>query len=84
MLLAISYPGQAEVYLRESLDGGFSDTFLFVDGTKSPEMMEVVGWDALEGMLGTAQGSPESPSLLEFPTLLRRRSRGPSQAPLHS
>ena len=66
VLLAISYPGQAEVYLRESLEGGYSDTFLFVDGTKSPEMMEVVGWDALEGMLGTAQGSPDSPSLLEF------------------
>ena len=66
VLLAISYPGQAEVYLRESLEGGYSDTFLFVDGTKSPDMMEVVGWDALEGMLGTAQGSPESPSLREF------------------
>ena len=66
VLLAISYPGQAEVYLRESLEGGYSATFLFVDGTKSPEMMEVVGWDALEGMLGTAQGSPDSPSLLEF------------------
>ena len=66
VLLAISYPGQAEVYLRESLEGGYSDTFLFVDATKSPEMMEVVGWDALEGMLGTAQGSPDSPSLREF------------------
>ena len=66
VLLAISYPGQAEVYLRESLEGVYSDTFLFVDGTKSPEMMEVVGWDALEGMLGTAQGSPDSPSLREF------------------
>ena len=66
VLLAISYPGQAEVYLRESLEGGYSDTFLFVDGTKSPEMMEVVGWDPLEGMLGTAQGSPDSPSLREF------------------
>ena len=66
VLLAISYPGQAEVYLRESLEGGYSDTFLFVDATKSPDMMEVVGWDPLEGMLGTAQGSPDSPSLLEF------------------
>ena len=66
VLLAISYPGQAEVYLRESLEGGYSDTFLFVDGTKSPDMMEVVGWDALEGMFGTAQGSPDSPSLQEF------------------
>ena len=61
VLLAISYPGQAEVYLRESLEGGYSDTFLFVDATKSPDMMEVVGWDPLEGMLGTAQGSPEAP-----------------------
>ena len=66
VLLAISYPGQAEVYLRESLEGGYSDTFLFVDATKSPDMMEVVGWDALEGTLGTAQGSPDSPSLREF------------------
>ena len=66
VLLAISYPGQAEVYLRESLEGGYSDTFLFVDGTKSTDMMEVVGWDALEGMLGTAQGSPDSPWLREF------------------
>ena len=66
VLLAISYPGQAEVYLRESLEGGYSDTFLFVDATKSPDMMEVVGWDPLEGMLGTAQGSPDSPSLREF------------------
>ena len=66
VLLAISYPGQAEVYLRESLEGRYSDTFLFVDATKSPDMMEVVGWDALEGMLGTAQGSPDSPSLREF------------------
>ena len=66
VLLAISYPGQAEVYLRESLEGGYSDSFLFVDATKSPDMMEVVGWDALEGTLGTAQGSPDSPSLREF------------------
>ena len=66
VLLAISYPGQAEVYLRESLEGGYSDTFLFVDATKSPDMMEVVGWDALEGMWGTAQGSPDSPSLRKF------------------
>ena len=66
VLLAISYPGQAEVYLRESLEDGYSDSFLFVDATKSPKMMEVVGWDALEGTLGTAQGSPDSPSLREF------------------
>ena len=66
VLIAMSYPGQAEIYLRESLEGGYADNFLFVDATKAPEMMEVVGWDALEGSLGTAQGSPESPQLQVF------------------
>ncbi len=66
VLIAMSYPGQAEIYLRESLEGGYSDNFLFVDATKSPEMMEVVGWDRLEGTLGTAPGSPDSPQLRAF------------------
>ena len=66
VLVAISYPGQAEIYLRESLEGGYSDSFLFVDATKSPGMIEVVGWDALDGTLGTAPGSPDSPALQAF------------------
>ena len=66
VLIAISYPGQAEIYLRESLEGGYADNFLFVDATKSPEMMEVVGWEALDGTLGTAQGAPDSPALQVF------------------
>ena len=66
VLIAISYPGQAEIYLRESLEGGYADKFLFVDATKSPEMMEVVGWAALDGTLGTAQGAPDSPALQVF------------------
>ena len=66
VLIAMSYPGQAEIYLRESLEGGYSDKFLFVDGTKSPEMMEAVGWERLEGSLGTAPGAPDSPQLQAF------------------
>ena len=66
VLIAISYPGQAEIYLRESLEGDYADNFLFVDATKSPEMMEVVGWAALDGTLGTAQGAPDSPALQAF------------------
>ena len=74
VLIAMSYPGQAEIYLRESLEGGYSDKFLFVDATKSPEMMEVVGWDRLEGTLGTAPGSPDSPQPPGVPKLLCRCS----------
>ena len=66
VLIAMSYPGQAEIYLRESIEGGYADKFLFVDATKSPEMMEVVGWEALDGNLGTAQGAPDSPALQVF------------------
>ena len=66
VLVAISYPGQAEIYLRESIEGGYSDTFLFVDATKAPEMMEVVGWDVLDGTFGTAQGSPLTDALATF------------------
>ena len=66
VLVTISYPGQAEVYLRESIEGGFSDTFLFVDATKSPELMEAVGWDVLEGTLGTAAGSPKTDAQVTF------------------
>ena len=66
VLLAISYPGQAEVYLRESIEGGYSNSFLFVDATKSPDMIGVVGWDLLEGTYGTAQGSPGSAELDAF------------------
>ena len=66
VLVTISYPGQAEVYLRESIEGGYGDTFLFVDATKSPEMMEVVGWDVLDGNYGTVQGSPLTDALATF------------------
>lgn len=57
VLVAISYPGHAEVYLREALEGGYISTFLFVDGTKSVAMNETVGWDNLEGTYGTAAGA---------------------------
>ena len=81
VLITISYPGQAEVYLRESLEGGYSDTFLFVDATKSPEMIEVVGWDALDGTLGTAQGAPDSPALQAFLTSYSATYEGQGSGP---
>ena len=60
VLVSISYSGQAAVYLREALDGGYADAFLLVDASRSVEMIEAIGWDALEGVLGTSAGSPPS------------------------
>lgn len=57
VLLALSYPGHATIYLREAIEQRFIKTFLFVDGTKSEEIIKAVGAKNLEGMMGTAPGS---------------------------
>lgn len=62
-MIALSYSGHATVYLAEALEGGFVDTFLFVDGTKSQDIPDQVGGENLEGMCGTAPGSSETDSL---------------------
>ena len=63
VLLTISYTGQASVYIREALEGDYADTFLFVDGVKGPDWIEEIdAWEALDGTLGTAQGSPVNPA----------------------
>ncbi len=62
VLLTISYTGQAQVYIREALEGAYIDQFLFVDGVKGPAWIEEIdAWDALDGTLGTVQGSPGRP-----------------------
>lgn len=62
-LIALSYPGHATVYLKEAIEGGFISDFCFVDGTKSEDIIEAVGAEALEGMCGTAPGAAETDSL---------------------
>ena len=66
VLLALSYAGHATIYLREAIENDFIKTFLFVDGTKSQQIIEAVGAENLEGMLGTAPGSADTPSLELF------------------
>ena len=66
-LIAIAFPQQAEVFLREALEQGLFDHFLFVDGTKSQELIDAIGGEYLNGMQGTAPAAgPESDSLLAF------------------
>ncbi len=66
VLVAISYPVSAGVYIREAIDSGAADTFLFVDGSKSEELITAVGADSLEGMYGTAPGAVESAATAQF------------------
>lgn len=57
-LAAIAYPESAGIFLRESVEAGDVDNYLFVDGTKSDTMFADLGWpDAFDGASGTAPSS---------------------------
>ncbi|MBA7602521.1 Leu/Ile/Val-binding protein [subsurface metagenome] len=66
VLACISYPESGEIYMREAIEGGYIDTFLLCDGTKSPDMNEAVGVKNLEGTYGTAAGTPVTTSRQAF------------------
>ena len=72
VLLAITYPVSAQVYIREALEGDFADTFMFVDGTKSQELFDALNTDQLDGQLGTAPGT-DSPAKAVFTGLYEQR-----------
>jgi branched-chain amino acid transport system substrate-binding protein len=60
VLAAISYPEHARVYLKEALEQGLIDQFVFCDGTKSDEQFADLGWENFEGMWGSAPGALEA------------------------
>jgi ABC-type branched-subunit amino acid transport system substrate-binding protein len=68
VMLALGYPGQATVYLKEFFEGGYNETtdLLFCDGTKSVEMPKALGPENLVGFLGTAPGTVAGTSLTNF------------------
>ena len=53
-LVAIGYPTEAQVFVREALENGIYDKFLFVDGTKSQDLIDAIGGEFLNGFKGTA------------------------------
>lgn len=56
-LLVYSYPEHAKVYLKEAVEFYKYGRFLFCDGTKSEDLVEVLGAKRLEGQKGTAPGT---------------------------
>ncbi len=59
-LLLIAYPESGSVILRQALEGGYFDRFVFTDGMKAPEIVERIGADILEGAFGTVPQAPDS------------------------
>ena len=72
VIMAITYNASAEVYLKEALDGGFADTFMFVDGTKNQEMFDRINDARLDGLIGISPGT-NSPSHAVFNYLYQQR-----------
>ncbi|MCZ6453333.1 MAG: ABC transporter substrate-binding protein [Alphaproteobacteria bacterium] len=66
-LVLIGYPGDGIPILRQSLEGGIFDRFVFTDGMKAQEVVDSVGGDLLDGTFGTAPGAdPDSETAKRF------------------
>jgi ABC-type branched-subunit amino acid transport system substrate-binding protein len=66
VLAALSYPEHGGVYVKEALEQGLVDQFVFCDGTMSPDMFEGLGWELFEGMYGTSPGASDPGRGQEF------------------
>ena len=53
-LVVIGYPESGITILRQALEGGHFDRFVFTDGLKAPELIDSLGAEVLEGSFGTA------------------------------
>ncbi len=56
-IAGIAYPESAGVFLREAVEAGTVDSYIFVDGTYSGAMFEELGWANFDGFRGTATGA---------------------------
>jgi branched-chain amino acid transport system substrate-binding protein len=62
-LAALSYPVEGAIYIKEAIENDLIKTFLLCDGTKSKDIIDAVGADALEGTTGT---SPSTTGISEL------------------
>jgi branched-chain amino acid transport system substrate-binding protein len=68
VMLALSYPGHATVYLKEFFEAGYQKrtALLFCDGTKSIEIPKALGPKNLAGYFGTAAAPASGLSVENF------------------
>lgn len=67
VILAVSYPGQATLYMAEARDLFDFTSWQYVDGTQSNEIVDAVGADVIEGQYGTGPGAdPEWSGAVAF------------------
>ena len=52
-LVLIGYPENGQTIVRQSLEGGFFEDFVFTDGLRSPEMISEIGAEFMDGTIGS-------------------------------
>ena len=80
-LIVIAYPETASVLLRESVEGGFFDNYIFVDGVHSQSIFDEVGGNAFDGSYGSVAGSPISQAQRDYIDLFRQETGRESDNP---
>lgn len=80
-LIVIAYPETASVLLRESVEGGFFENYIFVDGVHSQSIFDEVGGNVFDGSYGSVAGSPVSRAQTDYVDLFRQETGGESDNP---
>lgn len=66
-LVLIAYPDDGGLLIvRQSLEEGFFDRFVFSDGLKTTQLVDDIGADYMNGMFGTAAANVESEASAAF------------------
>ncbi len=72
-LILIGYPENGITILRQGLEEGYFDTFIFTDGMKAPEIIDAIG-EPLNGSIGTTpQAVADSDGAVKFVELYEAR-----------
>ena len=80
-LVVIAYPETASILLRESVEGGFFENYIFVDGVHSQSIFDAVTSPTIEGSYGTVAGAPESQARRDYVDLFREETGRESDNP---
>lgn len=58
-LVLIGYPENGRTILRQAVQGGMFENFVFTDGLKSPDLIEALGPEVMNGTVGSAPQAPD-------------------------
>jgi branched-chain amino acid transport system substrate-binding protein len=79
-LVLIGYPENGQTIVRQALEGGFFEKFVFTDGLRSPEMIAAIGAEFMDGVIGSSPRAMEgNPGARHFREAYRGKSTAKSR-----